>query len=51
MELLSDELLVDTYVAAIQYKLDPEFIQMLQNEMKRRQINFDAEKARRTLFA
>lgn len=39
MELLSDELLVDTYKAAIEYELDPEFIQMLKLELKRRQIN------------
>ncbi|MCM3629265.1 sporulation histidine kinase inhibitor Sda [Paenibacillus glycanilyticus] len=39
MELLSDELLEDTYLAAIQYKLEDDFIRMLQLEMKRRQIS------------
>ncbi|ALS26770.1 sporulation histidine kinase inhibitor Sda [Paenibacillus cisolokensis] len=42
MELLSDELLVDTYFAAIQYKLDPEFIRLLAIELKRRKINPEA---------
>lgn len=44
MELMSDELLVDTYYAAIQYKLEPEFIRMLALEMKRRQVNPEAQK-------
>ncbi|WP_336784821.1 sporulation histidine kinase inhibitor Sda [Paenibacillus sp. MMO-177] len=39
MDLLSDELLEDTYLAAIQYKLEDDFIRMLLLEMKRRQIN------------
>lgn len=39
MELLSDEMLVDTYYAAIQFELEPEFIQMLAVEMKRRRLN------------
>lgn len=51
MELLSDELLVETYFAALQYKLDPEFIRMLQLEMKRRQINVEEVNAQRTLLA
>lgn len=41
MELLSDELLVETYMAAVQLNLDPDFIQMLIGELKRRQINPD----------
>ncbi|MGO4546538.1 sporulation histidine kinase inhibitor Sda [Paenibacillus sp. 2TAB23] len=39
MELLSDEMLVDTYYAAIQFKLEPDFIRMLAIEMKRRRLN------------
>ncbi|SFE15774.1 developmental checkpoint coupling sporulation initiation to replication initiation [Paenibacillus catalpae] len=39
MELLSDELLEDTYLAAIQYNLEDDFIRMLLIEMKRRQLN------------
>ncbi len=38
MDQLSDELLIDTYYAAIEYKLDPEFIRMLAMEMKRREV-------------
>lgn len=38
MEILTDELLVDTYHAAIQFKLDPEFIRMLAQELKRREL-------------
>ncbi|MGO4107749.1 sporulation histidine kinase inhibitor Sda [Paenibacillus sp. YAF4_2] len=38
MELLSDELLEDTYLAAIQYNLEDDFIRMLLLEMKRRQL-------------
>lgn len=41
MELLSDELLEDTYFAAIQFDLEPEFIHMLMLEMKRRQMNLE----------
>lgn len=44
MELLSDELLVDTYYAAIQFKLDTEFIRMLALELKRRRVNPEARK-------
>ena len=39
MEILSDELLVDAYHAAIQFNLDPEFIELLAAEMTRRHIN------------
>lgn len=38
MEHLSDELLIDTYYAAMEYKLDSDFIRMLALEMKRREI-------------
>lgn len=44
MDLLSDELLVDTYYAAIEYKLEPEFIRMLAAEMKRRDVDLSAHK-------
>ncbi|MFD0960352.1 sporulation histidine kinase inhibitor Sda [Paenibacillus chungangensis] len=36
MDQLSDKLLIDTYYAAIEYRLDTEFIRMLVYEMKRR---------------
>ncbi|MCU6709824.1 sporulation histidine kinase inhibitor Sda [Paenibacillus sp. J5C_2022] len=36
MDQLSDKLLIDTYYAAIEYKLEAEFIRMLAFEMKRR---------------
>ncbi|EFM08741.1 sporulation histidine kinase inhibitor Sda [Paenibacillus sp. MMS18-CY102] len=39
MELLSDDLLVDTYFAAIQLHLDQEFIRLISEEIMRRQIN------------
>ncbi len=39
MELLSDELLLETYDAAIQFALEPEFIDMLELELKRRQMS------------
>jgi len=38
MELLSDEMLVDTYYAAVQFELEPEFIRMLAIEMTRRRL-------------
>ncbi|MCQ6558704.1 sporulation histidine kinase inhibitor Sda [Paenibacillus mendelii] len=41
MEILSDELLIDAYHAAIQFSLESEFIILLVAEMKRRQINPD----------
>jgi developmental checkpoint coupling sporulation initiation to replication initiation len=41
MELLSDELLLETYDAAIQFALEPEFIDMLELEMKRRQLSLE----------
>ncbi|MFC4775601.1 sporulation histidine kinase inhibitor Sda [Paenibacillus sp. GCM10023252] len=44
MELLSDEMLVDTYHAAIQFNLEPEFIRLLIQELKRRQINPEASR-------
>lgn len=44
MELLSDEMLVDTYYAAIHFELEPDFIRMLTVEMKRRRLNPEAFK-------
>lgn len=44
MELLSDEMLVDTYYAAIHFELEPDFIRMLAFEMKRRHLNPEAIK-------
>lgn len=42
MEQLSNELLLDAYLAAMKYELDPEFIAMLKQELTRRQISTDA---------
>lgn len=44
MQQLSDELLIDTYFAAIEYKLDPDFIRMLAAELKRREVDLSAHK-------
>ncbi|RIX53024.1 sporulation histidine kinase inhibitor Sda [Paenibacillus nanensis] len=44
MEQLSDELLVDTYYAAVEYKLEPEFIRMLADEMRRRGVELSPRK-------
>lgn len=44
MDLLTDELLVDTYYAAIEYKLEPDFIRMLADEMKRRGVELSSHK-------
>lgn len=44
MEKLSNELLIDTYYAAIEYKLEPDFIRMIAAELKRREINLAAHK-------
>ncbi|MFF2091860.1 sporulation histidine kinase inhibitor Sda [Paenibacillus sp. NPDC058174] len=43
MELLNDELLEDTYIAAVQFELEPEFIYMLQMEMRRRKLGLREE--------
>ncbi|NBD26194.1 sporulation histidine kinase inhibitor Sda [Paenibacillus glycinis] len=42
MEQLSDELLLDAYIAANKYNLETEFIEMLRDELKRRSISPDA---------
>lgn len=44
MEQLTDELLIDTYYAAIEYKLDPDFIRMLADEMRRRGVDLSSHK-------
>lgn len=44
MDQLSDELLADTYYAAIEYKLEPEFIRMLADELKRRGVELSSHK-------
>lgn len=44
MELLSDELLEDTYFAAVHFELEPEFIYMLQLEMKKRKLGFHEDR-------
>ncbi|MFD0590757.1 sporulation histidine kinase inhibitor Sda [Paenibacillus sp. GCM10027627] len=44
MEQLSDDLLVDTYYAAIEFRLEPEFIRMLAVEMKKRGVDLTARK-------
>lgn len=36
MRQLSDELLIDTYHAAIEYQLDPDFISLIYAEIERR---------------
>nr|WP_270165048.1 sporulation histidine kinase inhibitor Sda [Paenibacillus sp. SYP-B4298] len=38
MEILSDELLVDSYNLALQLNLDPEFIGLLFAEIRKREI-------------
>ncbi|WP_332262461.1 sporulation histidine kinase inhibitor Sda [Paenibacillus sp. GSMTC-2017] len=44
MDHLSDELLVDTYYAAIEFKLEPDFIRMLAIELKRRNVDLSAQR-------
>lgn len=39
MRLLSDELLIETYYKAIELKLSPEFIRLIETEMDRRALN------------
>ncbi|WP_440895091.1 sporulation histidine kinase inhibitor Sda [Amphibacillus sp. Q70] len=38
MNLLSDELLIEAYLAAVEYKLDYEFISLLFSEIRTRRI-------------
>lgn len=44
MDQLTDELLVDTYYAAIEYKLDTDFIRMLADEMRRRGVDLSSRR-------
>ncbi|AKP47892.1 sporulation histidine kinase inhibitor Sda [Bacillus smithii] len=39
MRLLSDELLIETYYKAIELKLSPDFIRLIETEMDRRALN------------
>lgn len=39
MQLLSDELLIETYYKAIELKLSPDFIRLIETEMDRRALN------------
>jgi hypothetical protein len=41
MGILSDEMLLDVYIAAIQARLEAEFIQLIVSEMRRRQLQWD----------
>ncbi|RXZ84245.1 sporulation histidine kinase inhibitor Sda [Paenibacillaceae bacterium] len=41
MEILSDEMLLDTYTCAVKLKLEAEFIGLLLTEIKRRGIHPD----------
>ncbi|MDQ1912121.1 sporulation histidine kinase inhibitor Sda [Paenibacillus sp. GD4] len=41
MKLISNEILVDSYFKAIDLKLEQEFVDLLLEEIKRRQINLD----------
>jgi developmental checkpoint coupling sporulation initiation to replication initiation len=38
LELLSDEILIDAYLKALQLKLEPEFIRLLAVEIQRREL-------------
>ncbi|WP_168122990.1 sporulation histidine kinase inhibitor Sda [Paenibacillus sp. HB172176] len=44
MDQLSDKLLLDTYYAAVEYKLDTEFIHMILAEMERRGMKLSDQK-------
>lgn len=39
MQFLSDELLIETYYKAIELKLSPDFIRLIETEMDRRALN------------
>jgi developmental checkpoint coupling sporulation initiation to replication initiation len=41
MRLLSNEILIDTYYKAIDLKLDKDFIRLLMQEIKRRNLHVD----------
>ncbi len=39
MRQLSDEMLIDTYYAAVKHQLEPDFIMLLFAELKRRKVD------------
>lgn len=41
MRLISNEILVDAYFKAVDLQLEKEFLELLLEEIKRRQINLD----------
>jgi developmental checkpoint coupling sporulation initiation to replication initiation len=41
MKLISNEILIDSYFKAIDLKLEQDFVDLLLEEIKRRQINLD----------
>lgn len=41
MEILSDEMLIDTYETAMHLELEPDFLQLLFTEIQRRDITAD----------
>ncbi|KPV55512.1 MULTISPECIES: sporulation histidine kinase inhibitor Sda [Paenibacillus] len=41
MKLISNEILVDSYFKAVDLKLEEDFVELLLDEIKRRQINLD----------
>ncbi|WP_020616054.1 sporulation histidine kinase inhibitor Sda [Paenibacillus daejeonensis] len=41
MEILSDEMLIDTYETAVHLELEPDFLQLLLTEIRRREIPAD----------
>ncbi|WP_413241340.1 sporulation histidine kinase inhibitor Sda [Paenibacillus sp. 1P07SE] len=38
MEILSDEMLIDTYQTAVHLELEPDFLQLLLAEIRRREV-------------
>ncbi|MBE3570394.1 MAG: sporulation histidine kinase inhibitor Sda [Bacillales bacterium] len=43
MRRLSDELLIESYYKAIELKLSPEFIRLIETEMDRRALNHNVK--------
>jgi developmental checkpoint coupling sporulation initiation to replication initiation len=39
LEMLSDEILIEAYIKALQLKLDPDFLRLLAAEMRRRKLD------------
>ncbi|MBD2845708.1 sporulation histidine kinase inhibitor Sda [Paenibacillus sp. IB182496] len=44
MHILSDDILVESYELALQLKLDPEFVQLLLDEMHRRSLSSEVNR-------